>query len=311
MTEQTTTQPAPEQGAQTTPLTPAEDARTIALNRISWGAVLAGVALTIVIQLLLNLLGIGIGVATLDPGAADNPAASTLSIAAGIWYVVAGIIAAFAGGYFAGRLSGSPLKPVGALHGITTWAVATLVVLYLLTTAVGGLVSGVFGTVSGAVGGLGRAAATVVETATPTLANAADPFSAIEQEIRRATGGSDPQALRDAAVAAVRAAFTGDEAQAEQARERAAQALAQAQNISVEEARTRVQQYDERYRAAAEEARQQATEAADAAAAVVSRAALFGFFALVLGAVAGWLGGGAGWVLPIMTAEAERHRLWP
>jgi hypothetical protein len=308
MTDQIPTQPMPERDAQTTPLTPAEDARTIALNRISWGAVLAGVALTLVVQLLLNLLGVGIGMASLDPGAADNPAARSLSIAAGIWYVVSGIISAYAGGYFAGRLSGSPLGPVGALHGITTWAVTTLVVLYLLTTAIGNLVGGVFSTVSGAVGGLGRTAATVVETAAPGLADTADPFSAIEQEIRGATGGTDPQALRDAAVAAVRAVFTGDEAQAEQARERAAQALAQAQSIPVEEAQTRVQQYEERYRAAVERARQQAIEAADAAAAVVSRGALFGFFALVLGAFAGWLGGSAGRVLPVMTAAVKRRR---
>ena len=308
MTDQTT-QPAPGQSARTSPLTPAEDARIIALNWISWGAVLAGVALTLVIQLLLNLLGIGIGVATLDPGTADNPAARTLSIAAGIWYVVAGIIAAFGGGFFAGRLSGSPLKPVAALHGITTWAVTTLVVLYLLTTAVGSLVGGVFSMVSGAIGGLGRTAATVVETAAPALSNAADPFSAIEQEIRRASGGTDPQALRDAAVAAVRAAFTGDETQGEQARERAAQALAQTQSIPVEEARTRLQQYEERYRAAAEQARQQATEGADAATTIVSRGALFGFFALMLGAVAGWLGGRAGRVLPVMAAEGMRQRI--
>jgi hypothetical protein len=40
------------------PVTPPEDAHTIILNRISWGAVLAGVAVTLVSQLTLNLRGL-------------------------------------------------------------------------------------------------------------------------------------------------------------------------------------------------------------------------------------------------------------
>src|SRR5215208_3256419 len=78
------------------PVTPAEDARTILLNRVSWGAVLAGVAVALVTQLVLNLLGVGVGAATLDPyaGADENPSASSFSIGAGIWFAVSGILAA-------------------------------------------------------------------------------------------------------------------------------------------------------------------------------------------------------------------------
>ena len=302
MTDYSTPQMSDRPPVRTTTVTPADDMRAIALNQLSWGAVLAGVVLALVIQLLLNLLGIGIGVATIDPGGADSPALSTFSIVAGIWYVVTGIAAAYAGGYFASRLSGRPLRSVGALHGITTWAVSILVVLYLLSTAAGGLIGGAFSTVTGAVGGLGRTAATVTESVAPAVADIADPFGAIEQQIRRATGGTDPQALRDAAVTALRAALTGDEAQAEAAREEAARALAQARNVPVEEARTQIQQYEEQYRAALESGRRRATEAADATARVVSRGAIFGFIALVLGALAGWVGGRTGTVPPTATS---------
>ena len=65
------------------PVTPAEDARTILINKVSWGAVLAGVVVALVTQLVLNLLGIGIGAATLDPGTGDNPSAASFSIGAG------------------------------------------------------------------------------------------------------------------------------------------------------------------------------------------------------------------------------------
>src|SRR5918993_3170538 len=90
------------------PATPAEDARTLMLNRISWSAVLAGVVIALVTQLILNMIGLGVGVATLDPGAgaAENPTAKSLSIGAGVWFVLSGVMASFAGGYPAGRPPG-------------------------------------------------------------------------------------------------------------------------------------------------------------------------------------------------------------
>jgi hypothetical protein len=289
------------QAVHATSVTPEEDARTIALNRVSWGGVLAGVVVALVVQLLINMLGIGIGVATLDPGTNDNPTAATFSIAAGVWYVVAGIIAAYAGGYVAGRLSGRPVGSTAALHGLISWAVTTLLVFYLLTTAVGGIIGGVFSGISGVMGGLGRTAASAAQVAAPSLANATDPFGAIERELREAAGGNDPAALRDAAVSAVRAALTGDQAQAQDARERAAQALGRAQNISIEDARSKVAQYEQQYRGSADQAKQRAIEAAQTTAKVVSRGALLGVFALVLGAVAAWLGGRSGTVIPTVT----------
>jgi hypothetical protein len=292
------------------PVTPAEDVRTIMLNKISWGAVLAGVVVALVTQLLLNMLGLGIGVATLDPGTGDNPSAATFSIGAGVWWTVSGIIAALVGGYAAGRLSGRPKEATAGWHGLTAWALTTLVIFYLLSSTVGGVLGGVYNTVSGAIGGLGRTAATAATTAAPALSQATDPFAAVERAMRENTGGQDPAALRDTAVSAVRAALVGDPAQAQEARERAAQAIARAQNVPIEEARNQVAGYEQQYRQTVDEAKRQATEAADTAAKTVSRGALFGFVALLLGAVAGWFGGRAGAVDPTMTnlALAGRRR---
>jgi hypothetical protein len=138
--------------------------------------------------------------------------------------------------------------------------------------------------------------------AAPALSDVTDPFSSIEQSLRSATGGNDPAALRDAATAAIRAVVTGDQAKATEARERAAQALAKAQNIPVEEARTQIQQYEQQYRQAVEEAKQKATQVADTTTKAVSRGALFGSIALLLGAVAGWFGGRMGAVEPTITS---------
>ncbi len=278
------------------PVTPAEDARTIMLNRISWGAVLAGVVTALVTQLILNMLGIGIGVATLDPATGDNPQASTFSIAAGIWWTLSGIIASFAGGYLAGRLSGRPKESTAGFHGLIAWAATTLVIFYLLTSTLGSLLGGAYNTLSSAVGGLGR---TAVQTAAPVLAQNPDPFAAIEQQVRGATGGNDPAQLRDTAVTSLRAMLTGDQAQAQQARDRATDALARAQNIPPEEARNRVTQYEQQYRQTVDRAKQ----AADTAATGVSTAALLGALGLILGALAGWFGGRSGAVDPTITSR--------
>jgi hypothetical protein len=289
------------------PVTPAEDARTIMINKVSWGAVLAGVVVALVTQLVLNMLGIGIGAATLDPGTGDNPTASSFSIGAGLWFALAGILAALAGGYVAGRLAGKPKESTAGWHGLTTWALTTLVIFYLLTSTLGGILGGAYRTTTSALGNIastvGSTAQTAAQVAAPNLSHVTDPFSSIEQSLRGATGGNDPAALRDAAVAAVRAALTGNQQQAQEARERAAQAIARAQSIPVEQARTQIQQYEQQYRQTVDQAKQQATQAADTAAKAVSRGALFGAIGLLLGAVAGWFGGRMGAVEPTLTAR--------
>ena len=278
------------------PVTPVEDMRTVLINNVSWGAVMAGVVLSLVTHLLLNMLGVGIGAATIHPMADGNLSASSFSIGAGIWWVVSGILAALVGGIVAGRLSGRPKESTAGWHGVTTWALTTLVIFWLLTSALGGLIGGAFNALGSAASALGTAA----QSAAPMLAaTQVDPFGAIEQQIRERTGGeADPQAARDAAVNAVRAAFTGSEEDAQAARDRAAQALARAQNTSEDQAREQIAQYEQQYRAAAERAKQQAMETADAATKIVSRASLFGFVALVLGGIAGWFGGRMGAVDP-------------
>lgn len=265
-----------------------------AFNKVSWGAIFAGVAVALVVQLLLNLLGAGIGAAVIDPASSDNPSATTLSVSTAVWFVVSGLIASFVGGYIASRLSGRPVRSTGALHGVASWAVTTLVVIYLLTTSVGALVGGVFSGLGGIVSSAGSTVATAATTAAPALATATDPMASIERNVRDASGGNDPAALRDAAVASVRAALTGDETKAEEARNRAADAIAKAQNIPVDQAKQQVAQYEQQYKDAIAQAKQQATEAAQVAATAFSAGAILAFIALAVGGIAAWIGGAVG-----------------
>jgi hypothetical protein len=254
-------------------------------NRLSWGALWAGLATSLLTWLFLNLLGVAFGAASLAPMQAGGGASTAaLTTGAGIWLALSSILAGLAGGYAAGKFSGTRDESTAGWHGLITWALSTLALLYLLSSAAGGLLGGL--------GGLGGSAAqSAAQAAAPGLAAMADPFSTIDQELRTTTAGNDPAALRDAAIASVRAAVTADPTVAPEARERAAQALAKSENISVENARTEVQHYEQQYRQGVDSAKQQAAKTANDAAKAVSRAALLGTISLLLGGLAGWLGG--------------------
>jgi hypothetical protein len=264
-----------------------------AVYKVSWGAIFAGVVVALVTQVLLTMLGAGIGIATLDPRTGDNPAASTFSVVAGIWYVVSGIVSAFAGGYVAARMSGKTDPTTGALHGLTTWAFTTLLILYMLTSAVGSLVGGAFSGVASAIGGVGE---TVAQTAAPLIANS-NPLEALDAQIRAT--GTDREALTGAAVNAMRSLVMGDEASAPRARIKAAQALSTARGIPLPEATQQVAAMEKEYRDQLAQAQNQALEAADATASIVSTGALLAFAALVLGAISGWFGGRSGVMNPL------------
>jgi hypothetical protein len=289
---------------------PEDDVRTIMLNQVSWGAVFAGAAIALVLQIILNMVGIGVGLSTVDVASGDTPSAGSLSIGAGIWWVVSGIVAAAVGGYIAGRLSGKASQSTTAYHGLIAWAISTLVVVYLLSSAASGLVGGALSTASSALGGAGKAIGgtvqTAVQSAAPSLNNMNDPMAAIENKVRSASGNQDPAALRDSAATAVRAALSGDPAQQAAATDKAADALAKAQNIPPDQAKQQVQQYQDQYHQTVGQAKERVKQAADTTAKTASRAALFGALALLLGALAAFFAGGASAVTPTVTSEPRR-----
>jgi hypothetical protein len=233
-----------------------------------------------------------------------------MSIGAAIWFVLSGIIAAGLGGYIAGRLSGKASQSTAAYHGLISWTISTLAVVYLLTSAASGMVGGALSTASSALGGAGKALGgsvqTAVQTAAPSLNNISDPMAAIDNKVRGASGGQDPAALRDAAATAVRAALSGDPSQQAVANDKAADALAKAQNISQDEAKAQVNQYQQQYKETVAKTKEKAKQAADTAAKRASQGALFGALALLLGAAAAFFGGRVSAVVPTVTARTDR-----
>jgi hypothetical protein len=94
-----------------------DDVRTVLLNKISWGAVTAGVVVSLVAHLILNMIGIGVGASTVDVAAADT-AAST--IAPGALAAAIALLLGAVGGWFGGRAGA--VDPVGTASSATTSA---------------------------------------------------------------------------------------------------------------------------------------------------------------------------------------------
>ncbi|MBN8904759.1 MAG: hypothetical protein J0H57_27405, partial [Rhodospirillales bacterium] len=204
----------------------------------------------------------------------------------GAWWILSGILASLIGGLAAGRLCGSTDRNTAGWHGLLSWCVTTLVVAYLVTSAVGGLVGGTVSALGSTIGAVGRGAASAVTGVAQT-----GDADALQARVRQLVKPDDAQSVQDAVLAYVRARLNDNGAAADAARERAVTGLARAANVSPDEARSRLDKMVEQARDTAAKAAQKAQAAAEAARQAAATAGIFGFAALVLGAVAGWFGG--------------------
>src|SRR3954454_7006597 len=99
---------------------PTETVGNGAFKRVSWGAIFAGVVVTVVLQLLFTLLAVGIGAAKVEPLQQADPGKG-LGVGAAMWFFVSTLIAVYVGARVAGHLSGSAPSSDRMLHGILTW----------------------------------------------------------------------------------------------------------------------------------------------------------------------------------------------
>lgn len=196
-----------------------------------------GVAVALVTQLLLDMLGVGIGASALDIGSGADNSGTVFSIGAGIWWALSGIIAAFVGGLTAGRLAGAAKGDTARWHGFVTWAVSTLTIIYLLTSAVGGILGGAFNVLGGAVSGAGKAA-----TATVSGAASITDGDAVARQARQLIDPNGAQTVQDSVTSYIRASVSGDKAGADRAKQEAVNSLARTANISPAEAQARLNQ---------------------------------------------------------------------
>jgi hypothetical protein len=132
---------------------------------ISWGAVIAGVAVAIALGALLNLLGLAIGATAANPWTMDSGDAKALTIGGGLWVAFSNAVALQVGAFIAARAAKYPDHHRGLFQGLAVWGVAFVLAFAGLGSSVGGLLHG------------GDAAATAYATAADEVSGPDDRVS--------------------------------------------------------------------------------------------------------------------------------------
>ena len=154
-------------------------------SAVSWPAIFAGAAGAAALSLILTLLGTGLGFSAVSPWANEGASATTFGVSAAAWITLTQLLASALGGYLAGRLRTRWLQMHpdevyfrDSAHGFMAWAVATLITVGLLTSALSSIVGGAVRTgasVAGAVGTTAMAgAAGAVGSRMPGLTGGGD-----------------------------------------------------------------------------------------------------------------------------------------
>ena len=262
-------------------------------TRLSWGSILAGVVIAVAVQLVLGILGTGIGLTMVDPVEGTTPGAAGFGIGAGIYWLITTVIALGAGGYAAARVAGVHERFDALVHGLVVWGVTLILTLYLLTSAVGGIIGGAFRTV-GAVAG---AAGTSIGAAAPKVAQIA---GIDENDVRSeaaeylSDAPADPAQMTpeqaQKAVASELPALARGGNEAAQAESRIVDIVAAQRKIPRAEAQAQVNRAKARFVQTKEQAVETAKTATDSAAGAAAGTSFILVLALLVGAGAAGFG---------------------
>lgn len=290
-------------------------------RRISWGAIIAGVVLAIVIHFMLSILGAAIGLTAIEPQSADNPAGQTIVTGAMIWWVICSLISLFIGSWAAAKLSGVWSRCDGSLHGLITWAVTLILTLIFLTSAIGAVIGGALNIVGKSV----SAVTSVVGKVAPGIAEKAgemvpsDALGGIEQDVKQIVQQADTndvqKVLQDIMQPLSALLRKGTDA-SESDKQQVADILVEEANMQPAEARRTVDQWLKKYEQATkqiketakgvkEQASETAGQVAEKAVDIATPAAWWTFFMLLLGAIVSLIGGSLGACKQYMHAEQK------
>ncbi len=151
------------------------------VSAIAWNAVIAGAVASAALSLILMILGTGLGLSSVSPWVNEGVSAKTFGISSILWITLTSIVAAGFGGYLAGRLRTRWLSVDtdevhfrDTAHGFLSWAVATLITVTLLTSAITSIVKGGLQTGAAAIGGIANTAAVGAMAAGSEMAKSPD-----------------------------------------------------------------------------------------------------------------------------------------
>jgi len=129
------------------------------LERLSWGAVIAGTLISLMVMFILNLVGIATGLSQVEAEHPhDAPDAEHMVVGGIVWIGASNIAALMIGGGIAAYFSGIPEPVDGALHGIMVWAVSGIITILMVMSGVSRFASGLASLISSGVHLMGSAA---------------------------------------------------------------------------------------------------------------------------------------------------------
>ena len=260
---------------------------------VSWGPIIAGAFAASSLTFILMLLGSGLGLTMVSPWSGSGASITTFAVSTAIWLVIVQWLSSGVGGYLAGRLR---TKWVGVhtdevyfrdtAHGFLAWALATL------------LVVGVLGSALSAALGTGVQAVSTVASGAAMGASAGASANASGASADNATSYLVDSLFRPADPSKLAAANPDSDAAAVGQASRILVASAAAGEISADDktylsqlvaARTGLSEADAKARvdalvAKVEDAKVKAKQAADTARKGSATFALLGALSLVIGA---------------------------
>jgi len=260
---------------------------------VSWGPIIAGAFAASTLTFILMLLGSGLGLSMVSSWSSSGASLTTFAVSTAIWLIIVQWLSSGVGGYLAGRLR---TKWVGihtdevyfrdTAHGFLAWALATL------------LVVGVLGSALSAVLGSGVQAVSTVASGAAMGASAGASANAGSASTDNATSYLVDSLFRPADASKLAAANPENDAAAVAQASRILIASAAAGEISADDktylsqlvaARTGLSEADAKARvdalvAKVEDAKVKAKQATDAARKGSATFALLGTLSLVIGA---------------------------
>ncbi len=281
----------------------------------------------------MNLLGLSLGFGSIEPVEKSSPF-SGVGTASLVWWAVSNLLALFVGAYVAARVGVSFYQKSGIIQGIMTWALYLILSLWLVTSAVGGVISGVGNTIGNVVSwandqqelsqnqqlsehhekelevSLNKAKEKFYMLLEEVQKPALDPQEA-ENEVEDKMDNSGQQAMKDFGSSAQldakieqifnEAKNVFDNKWEALDKEALVNILTSRTNFSEKEARQTVNSYVAEYENLRKQSmqfldkmKQEAEKTAGTISDAMADAALYLFIALLLGAIVGALGGAAG-----------------
>jgi len=278
---------------------------------VSWGAIFAGLSAALALQVLLMMLGAGLGFAIYSPITNENPVAD-LGKGAMVIQGLSAVVALWLGGWVAGRLTPVPARGTGFLHGFSVWCAATVAGVMIVALGAGWVLGDLGKVVGGGLSLAGKPAAAVAGGATDlakdalqksssTLASFADEALASRPESSTArTSAATVRARREIGFALARY-FTPEPAgDADMSGKRSAlqKALMDASGMNETQAERIIADWTASYdrlradlTAAKDAAAAKARAVADEAAGSLAILSLCAFVAFLIGAISAGCGG--------------------